>query len=673
MLKAPSTEKFFKILVFIGLLALVVVVFSQKIEFTAVDLGRHLENGKIVWQNPSILYHNVYSYTEPDFRFVNHHWLAGVTFYLVYLIGSFKLLSIFNIILILAAFSLAFRLASKRAGFYLTAVLAIPAVFLLSERVEVRPETFSYLFFVLTWFIIDKAADSKNYRFLWFLPPLFLIWANIHIYFFLGLALLGFKVLAEFGPAFLRTAGRFRIRFLAGLVLARPWLKIFLSASLACLVNPNFFRGLIYPFNIFNNYGYEVAENKSIFYLGHLMVNYNFFVFKWLLFLLVFSWAAYFIFVKKIRWFDFLISLFFASLALFASRNLALFALAAWLVISFNLIPPLAYLKENISVLDKFPPRRWQNYLAGLLLLVIIISVIFLIRDSERNNYFLKNEFGWGLSEGSTDSFQFFKSQKLSGPIFNNYDLGSALIFWLYPSEKVFVDNRPEAYSQDFFSSVYRPAQTDEQVWDEVSARYKFNTIYFSHTDFTPWANTFLTSILNDPDWALVYFDRYTVILLNKKTVAPEVWQKLAIDSWTFRNRLRELAAGSNLRTQFNLASLAGKASQSDLAEEIYRNLLFKYPGHSQVLASLGFLYSTRSAPEDLTTALDYFARSLKAGYSLPGIYNQMGLTNWQLKKYEAAAENWQAALRLDRNNTSALYYLDQVKKLRLSGELPFK
>ena len=155
MIFSVKLEKTLKILIFLGLLALVFIVYSQKIEFNSVDLGRHLANGKVVWQDKDILFKNSYSYTEPDTSFINHHWLGGVIFYVVYLLGGFKLLTVFNLLIAILIFVLTFNFSRRQTGFYFSAILALPVIFLLSERVEVRPEIFSYLFIILTWLIID--------------------------------------------------------------------------------------------------------------------------------------------------------------------------------------------------------------------------------------------------------------------------------------------------------------------------------------------------------------------------------------------------------------------------------------------------------------------------------------------------------------------------------------
>lgn len=669
MVNGFKTEKWLKALIFAGLLVLVSIIFSQKVEFTAVDLGRHVENGKILWTDARVLSTNLYSYTEPDTRFINHHWLSGLIYYFVYLVGGFNLLSILNIIIILAAFILAFKIAKKKAGFYIPALVSIPVIYLMSERVEIRPEIFSYFFLILTWYILDKAEESKKPHLLYWLVPLFLVWVNIHIYFFIGLILIGIKIAAKFLPALIETQGDIKKRLQSGWLISKNLIMNFGLVFIACLFNPNFIRGLFYPFNILRNYGYEIAENKSVFYLENLMVNSNITIFKYLLFLLILSFVASFFFSKKINYFNLFIGIFFSLLALFAVRNLAIFALISLILVSINLKQPLNFLKDNISVFTPELQDKYRLYLVTFFLLLVLSANLYLIVDANKNRKFIKNTFGWGLLPGSEDSIKFYNENKLSGPIFNNYDLGSALIFWLYPQEKVFVDNRPEAYLNSFFNDIYRPMQMQKNKWLEYSSLYKFKTVYFSHTDFTPWAQAFLGQTI-DNTWGLVYFDRYTVILLNKKNNDAETIKKLVLSPQQIRARLRDLAADSDFRAKLNLASFASLIRQPDLAVEIYQDMLFSDPENALVLSSLGGVYANSQDRNDLMKARDFYVRGLEGGFKLPGLYNQIGLIDWRLGEYSRAEENWHSALKLERKNTSALYYLNQIETLRLQGSL---
>ena len=675
-----ESNKLLKALILAGLLILVIIIFAQKIEFSSVDLGRHLENGRLVFENKDVLFKNFYSYTEPEMEFINHHWLAGVIFYAVYLLGGFKFLSIFNILLALFTFLIFFKLAQKKAGFLIPTVLSIPVIFLFSERVEVRPEIFSYLFLALTWFILESKNLSKKKRLI-FLLSLFVLWSNIHIYFFLGLALVFFKLFNVYVAQLLLQVGEWKNKLRLAFLAVKPKFIEFCLLILACLLTPNHIWGLLYPLNIFKNYGYQVAENKSIFFLADLMLNYNFQIFKLVLILLIISFISAWLFTKKINWFNLLFGLFIAVLALFASRNLALFGLVALVLISAGIRPAAVFLKDRLAIFYTQFVRlsgksvllifNREKYFLLLILVLIFFFGLFLISDYFGRHSFLKREFGLGLSTGSFDSFQFFKEGGLTGPIFNNYDAGSALIFGLAGKEKVFVDNRPEAYSSAFFTETYLPIQNDEEQWKNNLDKYKFKTIYFSHTDSTPWGRAFLIKILQNQDWSLVYFDNYFVILASKANTPKEILEKYTINSWIFRDKLRALANNSDLKSQFYLADLAQSFGANDLAEEIYRQIIITRPHNKKVILSLAYLYSASADRNSLFKAINYFEQTLKAEKKTPGIYNQLALIYWQLGEYKQAEYYWLQAKKNNRKDANAVYYLNQIEDLKKRGDLP--
>ncbi len=126
-------------------------------------------------------------------------------------------------------------------------------------------------------------------------------------------------------------------------------------------------------------------------------------------------------------------------------------------------------------------------------------------------------QFGFGLYQGNNQSIEFFKEQNLKGPVFNNYDIGGYLIYHLFPEERVFTDNRPEAYSIPFFQEKYIPAQQDNLKWQELEREYGFNVIFFSHRDATPWGQNFLVERVKDESWVPAYADNFSIIFLKKR------------------------------------------------------------------------------------------------------------------------------------------------------------
>jgi len=664
-----------KILIIFSIAFMVILIFCHQSELTSLDLGRHIKNGEIVWQDKQVLYKNFYSFTEPDFPFINHHWLSGVVLYWLYLLGGFKLLSIFNIFIALLTIGIVFWHALKRSNFWLACIIILPVILIMSERTNIRPETFSYLFLVITFYLLDQFRKKENYKKLLWLLPLMLLWVNLHIYFFLGLFLISLALLEKIILQILKVK---KI-----LPVFKKYKKLFfvtLGCYLASLINPNFLKNAIYPLNILKKYGYEIVENKSPFYLENLMINYNITIFKILLIVFTLSFIIAII-VKlpavktakeykpgsqpeaaSITIFDLIISLFFTSAALFAIRNFPMFALIMLPIASCNFY--------SFNQLKKFKFRAKQplaNYsFIGALLIVAIYAIIIysLILDTKGEGKYLKYQPGIGLAQGVDGSIKFYRDNNLAGPIFNNYDLGSALAFWLYGEERVFVDNRPEAYSIEFFQTIYKPMQQDNEKWQEFSEKYNINLIYFSHTDGTPWANEFLYARLHDQEWPLIYFDRYVVIMVKNKEASLSLIDQYKINNEKFASRLKSLTVKANNKTLISLADLAKLYGRRDLAQEIYEEILSRQPDNEQVLALMGYLLSNSQKNETLVGALNYFNKAISLGYKLPGVYNQMGLNYWGLGDYSGANKMWQNALELDSSNEHAKYYLKQSSEL---------
>jgi tetratricopeptide (TPR) repeat protein len=590
-----------------------------------------------------LLFKNFYSYTEPDSPFVNHHWLYGVIVYGVYTLGGFKVLSLFNILLALLTFSLAFSISSRRAGFYLSALVSLPFILILSERVEVRPEMFSYLFFFLVWYLLEFWPKPK--QLLWLLPLIFLFWINIHIYFFLGFVLVGVF-------AIMRSRNKTDWLF---------WLKVGGLSGLACFINPNTYRSVLYPLNIFNNYGYEIAENKSIFFLEKLFTNPNILLFKILVVVLVVSWLIRIYQKKRVPLFDLFWSIFVSVLSVLAIRNFPLFALVGFIIVATNLATLKVYW------------FKWKESFYFLFSLLLIISFsIFIIHDGWAKNNFIRKPFGLGLSAKSSGSAEFFLANNLVGPIFNNYDVGSALIFWLYPKEKVFVDNRPEAYSYQFFADIYRPMQLEEDKWQEYSEKYNFNIIYFSYTDSTPWASSFLAKRLSDSDWPLIYLDERFAIMIKNTDDNQILIDKFKIDQGNLEPAILSLANQADFTTKLHLSSLATLANLPNISEQVLLAVLADRPSDGRVLSALAYLYASSADQQTRALSLDYFTQAVKSGQNLPGIYNSLGLTYWSLGNYFEAKATWQRTLQIDRQNETALDYLKQLEELQTQNKLFF-
>jgi len=450
---------------------------THKINLVTADLGRHLRNGEFIFQNPEVLFRNFYSYTHPDFPVINHHWGSGIVFWNIFKIGGFSGLSLFNLFLSLVTFFLFFWLAKKSSGVGLATLVSIFLIPLFAERTEIRPEIFSYFFAGIFLFLL---SSQKH---LWLLPLLQIFWTNLHIYFFLGPLLVGIFLISK---------------------KSRPLFYVFILITTACFANPFGLRGVFSPLTIFENYGYRLVENQPVWFIEKLIRNPNFTIFKINFGILFASFILAFRKTKKFFLPHLFLALFFSVLAWKAIRNFTIFALFSLPIISGNL--------QNIL------PKKFVVDQALILISTTLLVFAFplVVSDAIPSFFPYWHEAGLGLEKENSAAAEFFKKEKIKGPIFNNYDIGGYLIFHLFPQHKVFVDNRPEAYPKEFFEKVYIPMQENDQEWQKQDQKYQFNAIFFSRLDATPWGQNFLVSRINDPQWAPVFVDQYTIIFLKR-------------------------------------------------------------------------------------------------------------------------------------------------------------
>ena len=107
------------------------------------------------------------------------------------------------------------------------------------------------------------------------------------------------------------------------------------------------------------------------------------------------------------------------------------------------------------------------------------------------------------------------------------------------------------------------------------------------------------------------------------------------------------------------------------MAEEIYRQILLEQPRNHRAVFSLAYFYSAFSNRDSLLKSIFYFNRGLKLEDSVPGIYSQRAMVYWNLGDYKQAEIDWRYALKINRHDVDALYYLEQIKDLKKQGRLP--
>ncbi len=510
------------------------IVFFHPVTAITQDLGRHLKVGEIIWQTGQIRRTNLFSYTQPDHPFLNHHWGSEVVLYLIQTIAGWNGLIILKLVVVFTSLGITFFSTAKRTSLWVALVVGALYAPLLLERTDERPEIFGYLFVSLFLLLLHWAGEGQegvegNRRKRWMIVTLWLVfieilWVNLHISFVFGVLIAGLFFTSHLIDALFQkrrtTLGTFFILF-SGVVLAT-------------LVNPHTLTGALAPFAIFQNYGYSIVENQNIFFLGKMtnnpVIGY-FFVAVVLLAIGMIGCLGSLGRLRNLRsvWFDLFVGVTFTILAFLAIRNMPFFVLTTFPVASIGiqrLWQDIQGKKENRT--------KIARYLPLVILMVSIVWVGWFLKDIGSGDYYkrygIDKRLGWGSVEGARGAVDFILNNAIKGPIFNNFDIGSYLLFRLYPSEKVFVDGRPEAYSLEFFQKIYIPMQLETSIWEKMVERYEIRTIIFGHADMTDWGRAFLTRIVRDNRWETVYLDNTAIVLVYKQFQNPETSHFQPID-----------------------------------------------------------------------------------------------------------------------------------------------
>jgi hypothetical protein len=184
---------------FLAALALLAIALACGLMPMHTDSWWQLRAGRDMWQSHTVLLTDVYSHTAYGAFWPNHEWLAEVAYYTMFRIGGLPLVTLFAAGLIVGGWALSWRLGQGSARERVIWIgLAVVAS---SSWWQPRPHAFSLLFIVTTVTLVARWR-------VWWLPLVFLVWANCH-----GGVLLGFVFLAAglgvqvlMAPRQLRTA-----------------------------------------------------------------------------------------------------------------------------------------------------------------------------------------------------------------------------------------------------------------------------------------------------------------------------------------------------------------------------------------------------------------------------------------------------------------------------------
>lgn len=391
------------------------------------DFGWHYKYGEYIVQHGKLLRENTFSYTFTDYQWANSYWISQIALYLTHTyLGHLVAGLLFASVLSFAALLYVLILSNY---FKSSPVLtAMSALMLFTEfsgsGVTSRPMYVSTLFLML----LITVLFSTTKRRLWLLPPLFLIWANAHADFVLGLVILGLFV-AE------KIITHFKKGFTKGLRPTTLYIGVGLLSAAVTLINPYWFG--LWQTLIKESHPYQFSYISE--WVPPSTAN-------------IYYFAAYCAVLGLI------ISAFIGArnkLPIWYVLALGIFCIASIrvqyffrLAVILGLPAVMVFWTEPLSELRKvLPPSLVKKLKASLVLFVVLstltISSIFLTAAAESTNYnkFIKKQ---NYPKAALD---FALTHNVKGNVFNSYGWGGYMI-WNYPQVKTFVDGRMPSWRE---------------------------------------------------------------------------------------------------------------------------------------------------------------------------------------------------------------------------------
>ncbi len=466
------------------------------------DTFWQLQSGKYILETGHFLYRDTFSIT-PDASRLEHCWLSDIIFYLHYLAGGYKLLSLLKTVIITSCGLLLYRYNVRRGGepFLVIPLLIICLVASIDSWFE-RPQLWTFLFSILYLQILHEGRE-RSWKAWLLLVPIMLIWANLHAGCIFGFVLIGFFFVGEIIRLILKGTTWKSLFVLAG---------IGLSTFGIAFINPYGKRipmQVLAHLNLTNiNSGQQVimewlppsSEQLSLFYVVFIL------------------WGCFIL--AKWKKNDPVEVVFFCAFLYMGTSQ----------VRHSVFVPLLAgfYLPVSVQgVVRRYLPAQKKGPLYRNICRygTIIALAVFLSQNVSRTSW------GWGLSPVSYPSAatQFLIQNKLPTTVYNFYDWGGYLMWKLYPQYQVFIDGRNT--SAEVLEASNR-IDNSWNGWREDFKRYGVNSVisrtcYYDSGGPIPLVDT----LAKDPDWALIYRDDIAVIFLRKDETYRKIWEKFAIPS----------------------------------------------------------------------------------------------------------------------------------------------
>jgi hypothetical protein len=441
------------------------------------DIWWHLRNAEVFVQSHSVVHHDIYSFTATGSRWINEAWLSELPYYYGWQwfgIRGIYLVMLTEVELILfGVFWLAYLNSKNVKAAFLASWLA---VWLATVSFGPRTLLTGWVCLVAELFLLMQFR--RGHDLMWLLPPLFVLWANLHGSWLIGMVL--FWVF--FAAGFLQ--GRWG-RIEATRWTRAQWRKLAVVGGLSVaglFLNPYTYHLVFYPFNFAFRQRLNVNHVDEWMSLDFHGVRGKI-LFGMLAFTLILALA------RKRRWrvdeLAFLIIGYYAALTYSRFLFLAGILLAPMLAAELDFFP--RYRREV--------DRPWLN---AILIVTVLAGCVwrfpssdYLLRDTVRN-YPVK-------------ALPYLQQFQPEGRVFNDCLWGGYLI-WNARNIPVFIDSRIDIYEYNGVFADYLDAIGIKNTL-EILSKYHIRHVLF------PQESSVAYLLMHNSSWKTKYQDGTTVML----------------------------------------------------------------------------------------------------------------------------------------------------------------
>lgn len=457
---------------------LLTVFFVSYLPVKDTDFGWHYRCGNEALTQGKLCTSNTFSYFLPDYKAYYPSFTYDIMLAALYNTFGFTGVALVGGMIMSLAGYLFLKIIHSPDWMKMTSFLTVIALSQTVFAQGLRPQLITFMFCILTLFLIEKIAAGKQ-KYFYFFPPLFLLWVNTHIGFFTGATILGF--------------------FCIGQLWERKHIKeIIITGTLSLMAT------------LMNPFGFNVYVEL----MKHSTAKLDTMIAEWvppdMFHIVLISLCGLFLLVlifreKPFSIYKILLTIFFGLLAFTARRNLPLFY-----TVFFYILLNSQQVKKIVARFSHL--KTWQDVLLPFAITFALLAAFIRIPETTSFNTSWQNYCDKNIVAYPCEALD--KYPQLAGNVFAMYESGGFLI-WQKPEIKVFSDGRMPAWYDEDGESPYavflRILQT-QPGWNEQLKKLKTDYIMIPPATFM---GVELQQNSKKHGWTEVYRDERVVIYKN--------------------------------------------------------------------------------------------------------------------------------------------------------------